>query len=53
MKEYVMALDQGTTSSRCILFDKKGNLLDLIERKASEIMMDSTTDLIKAGLYDS
>lgn len=35
------------------LFDKKGNLLDLIERKASEIMMDSTTDLIKAGLYDS
>ena len=26
MKEYVMALDQGTTSSRCILFDKKGNI---------------------------
>ena len=27
MKKYVMALDQGTTSSRCILFDKKGNIL--------------------------
>ncbi len=26
MKEYVMALDQGTTSSRCIIFDKKGNI---------------------------
>jgi hypothetical protein len=35
------------------LFDKKGNLLDLIERKANEIMIDSTTDLVKAGLYES
>ena len=25
------------------LFDNKGNLLDLIERKASEIMMDATS----------
>ena len=24
MAKYVMALDQGTTSSRCILFDQKG-----------------------------
>lgn len=35
------------------LFDSKRNLLDLIERKASEIMMDATTDLKEAGLYDS
>ena len=35
------------------LFDSKGNLLDLIERKASEIMMDATTDLKKVGLYNS
>ena len=35
------------------LFDKKGNLLDLIERKANEIMIDSTTDLVEAGLYES
>lgn len=35
------------------LFDNKGNLLDLIERKASEIMMDATTDLKKVGLYNS
>ncbi len=26
MSQYIMALDQGTTSSRCILFDKGGNL---------------------------
>ena len=25
MKQYLMALDQGTTSSRCVIFDKKGN----------------------------
>lgn len=35
------------------LFEDKGNLLDLIERKVSEIMMDSTVDLVKAGLYVS
>ena len=35
------------------IFEEKGNLLDLIERKVSEIMMDSTTDLVQAGLYVS
>ena len=35
------------------IFDNKGNLLDLIERKATEVMLDATTDLKKAGLYDS
>ena len=24
MGKYIMALDQGTTSSRCIIYDKKG-----------------------------
>ena len=27
MKSYRMALDQGTTSSRCIIFDKQGNVV--------------------------
>lgn len=27
MEKYIMALDQGTTSSRCILFDKGGKHL--------------------------
>lgn len=34
------------------LFKTKGNLLELIERKAAEIMMDATTDLKEAGLYE-
>ena len=27
MKKYIMSLDQGTTSSRCILFDKNGDIV--------------------------
>lgn len=27
MQEYIMALDQGTTSSRCMIFDKQGNII--------------------------
>lgn len=34
------------------LFEMKGNLLELIERKATEIMTDATTDLKEAGLFD-
>ena len=26
MEKYMIALDQGTTSSRCILFDHEGNI---------------------------
>lgn len=27
MEKYIMSLDQGTTSSRCIIFDKAGNMI--------------------------
>lgn len=37
MKKYVMALDQGTTSSRCILFDKQGNICALAQKEFSQI----------------
>lgn len=30
MEKYIMAIDQGTTSSRAIIFDKAGNHLSLI-----------------------
>ena len=33
MAEYVMALDQGTTSSRCILFDKKGMIKSVAQKE--------------------
>ena len=32
MGKYVMAMDQGTTSSRCILFDKAGNICSLAQK---------------------
>lgn len=37
MEEYIVALDQGTTSSRAILFDKKGNLLAKSQREFPQI----------------
>ena len=37
MKKYVMALDQGTTSSRCILFDEKGNIVNMAQREFTQI----------------
>ncbi len=33
MKKYLMALDQGTTSSRCIIFDKQGNIISMAQRE--------------------
>ncbi len=29
MQKYVLALDQGTTSSRAVLIDRQGNLLHM------------------------
>lgn len=37
MEEYIVALDQGTTSSRAVLFDKKGNFLAKCQREFSQI----------------
>lgn len=36
MGNYVMALDQGTTSSRCILFDKKGNMRSVAQKEYTQ-----------------
>lgn len=33
MKKYVMALDAGTTSNRCILFNKKGEICSVAQRE--------------------
>lgn len=37
MEQYIMALDQGTTSSRCILFDRKGNMKSVAAREFRQI----------------
>ena len=35
--KYVIALDQGTTSSRCILFDKSGDICSIAQREFTQI----------------
>ncbi len=35
--KYIMALDQGTTSSRCILFDKTGNICASVQKEFKQI----------------
>ena len=35
--QYIMALDQGTTSSRCILFDKSGNICASVQKEFRQI----------------
>lgn len=37
MKQYVMALDQGTTSSRCIIFDKQGRMKSVAQKEFTQI----------------
>ncbi|WP_461204311.1 glycerol kinase GlpK [Clostridium sp. DL1XJH146] len=37
MAKYVMALDQGTTSSRCILFDKGGQIKSSAQKEFTQI----------------
>ncbi|MGI6193131.1 MAG: FGGY family carbohydrate kinase, partial [Christensenellales bacterium] len=37
MMKYIMALDQGTTSSRCILFNKKGEICSVAQKEFTQI----------------
>ena len=36
MKQYAVALDQGTTSSRCIVFDREQNILGLSQKEFAQ-----------------
>src|SRR5699024_4558224 len=36
-KKYIAALDQGTTSSRCIIFDHQGNIVSSAQREFAQI----------------
>lgn len=36
MQKYIMALDQGTTSSRCILFDRQGNICSMSQKEFTQ-----------------
>ncbi len=37
MKKYILALDQGTTSSRAIVFDEQGNMVSVAQKEFSQI----------------
>lgn len=37
MSKYIMALDQGTTSSRCILFNKEGKIMSLAQKEFTQL----------------
>ena len=37
MGKYIIALDQGTTSSRAIIFDKEQNILNLSQKEFTQI----------------
>lgn len=37
MGKYIMSLDAGTTSNRCILFDKKGNICSIAAKEFNQI----------------
>ena len=37
MERYLLALDQGTTSSRCILFNRHGEAVSKVQREFSQI----------------
>ena len=40
MKKYIMALDQGTTSSRCILFDTNGDIVNMAKKEITQFYPD-------------
>lgn len=37
MESYILALDQGTTSSRAIVFDRKGNIVSVAQKEFTQI----------------
>ena len=37
MKNYILALDQGTTSSRCIIFDRKNRIISVAQKEFAQI----------------
>ena len=37
MKKYIIALDQGTTSSRAVLFNEKGKIVDIKQKEFTQV----------------
>ncbi len=41
MGKYIMALDAGTTSNRCILFDEAGNICSMAQKRIQTVFSKS------------
>ena len=41
MEQYIMSLDQGTTSSRCIIFDRRGNIVSQAQKEFAQFFPQS------------
>ncbi|QMS85829.1 glycerol kinase GlpK [Candidatus Xianfuyuplasma coldseepsis] len=50
MKQYVLAIDQGTTSSRCIIFNKEGQIVSQSQREVP--MIYEQEDYVEQNAYD-
>ncbi len=50
MKKYVLSIDQGTTSSRAILFDKKGEIKSVSQKEIKMIYQQE--DYVEQDAYD-
>ena len=46
--KYIMALDQGTTSSRCIIYDRTGQQISVCQKEFRQIF--KTLDVVIAGI---
>lgn len=47
-----MSLDQGTTSSRCTLFDRGGNICASVQKEFRQIYpQDTLYHLVKVGIH--
>ena len=51
-KTYIMALDQGTTSSRCILFDKQGNICSMAQKEFTSQLGVAIESMAVLGITD-
>ncbi len=36
-EQYIMALDAGTTSNRCIIFDRSGSIVSMAQKEFTQI----------------
>ena len=50
MKKYIIAIDQGTTSSRTIIFDKEGNIVSQSQREIP--MIYEHENYVEQNAYD-